>query len=727
MYYAGQFKFDVTPRYDYAEPLTTTSVPYFYYPWFVPGAETFSATLGADITTAPAAGTVQTISIPDAATAPVFVGLRIVADSEVMRVIDVDDNDPTLITVVRGSERTTPATHSAGPIAVRYRLPNTDPVQTTIAGFAPANLHFTTQHKLKPGIWMSTPLWDDMNPLARINVTLTADVTTTSQSTFNVSTPDWTYLASGLRIKFDSEVVRVTAANQGAGTITVARNVSGGAATHTSGTVGVGRSACYFCQSQDDPTKFAWQDQTGYTQNFQVTGPKSLYMAIQVPLANPVLYGTQPFDPTPHVVNGVDQSLGNGVSTPGAVYPIELTAAITKQSPGAYHWFNLPYCGTDDFAVAAARTLRDSLPAGKHKVVVELANETWNFTFPFVNANIKASQMQGLTGNTTTDSWILRSKAVFDIVKSVFDEIGRGSEVLLAMPWQLGNIDTILTRCRALGVDIDVCSSAPYFRPAASTAMTTAFNSYDTGQLGDLILFDMLRNTTGTSAAIRNDGAAWAKHKLLTGKDVELIHYEGGLDSMIPQPWDPITNGAARNADIMYDPNTYNVCYDLIYAYYLMAGGTGKHGFINFNSCQAPDGPLNIAGGTYWAIWGDTEWDGQPAGYGDGRNGSVDNRLFLAVQGQAGSKHPTVSQALNCVSVRRQADIDYNLAYTNYNTPPTNVDVPHRITLAGRPKRRRGSGFVNLSVRVTSETPPPPTPPELPKVGRRALPIRRVL
>ena len=102
-------------------PLDPLATPYLYSPWFgKPNCkgETFTATLGADITTAPAAGTHETITVNDAVSAPVFAGLELAIDSEVMRVWQVNG---TAVNVYRGSNGTTPATHTAGPLTVNGR------------------------------------------------------------------------------------------------------------------------------------------------------------------------------------------------------------------------------------------------------------------------------------------------------------------------------------------------------------------------------------------------------------------------------------------------------------------------------------------------------------------------------------------------------------------------------------------------------------------------------
>lgn len=101
---------DISPNWTTARPWNPAVTPYFYSTLF---GDPFPATLGAPID---AAATV--LNIPDAATAPVIVGLRLKAGDELMRVMSVVD---TSVTVERGSCATTAVPHDAGPIMVQNR------------------------------------------------------------------------------------------------------------------------------------------------------------------------------------------------------------------------------------------------------------------------------------------------------------------------------------------------------------------------------------------------------------------------------------------------------------------------------------------------------------------------------------------------------------------------------------------------------------------------------
>src|SRR6185312_15457425 len=130
------------------------TAPYFYYPYPVQGGQTFAATLGAPITTAPAAETVETITITDAATASVFYGLRLMLPSgEVLRVLDVNGDQ---VTVVRGASLaaggpSTPAPQAAGPILVGWRVPHTSTTQYDSIGRSAVEIIMDSPHKVLAG------------------------------------------------------------------------------------------------------------------------------------------------------------------------------------------------------------------------------------------------------------------------------------------------------------------------------------------------------------------------------------------------------------------------------------------------------------------------------------------------------------------------------------------------------------------------------------------------
>jgi hypothetical protein len=116
-------------RYGYTAvgPVDTSATPWIYSPFFRQSGQTFAATLTQPITTTPAVGTNEVYTFSDAATAPLMAGLEIQIDSEIMRIIAVSG---TSVTVCRGSNGTTPATHAAGTVTVFGRKPITSVVNS---------------------------------------------------------------------------------------------------------------------------------------------------------------------------------------------------------------------------------------------------------------------------------------------------------------------------------------------------------------------------------------------------------------------------------------------------------------------------------------------------------------------------------------------------------------------------------------------------------------------
>jgi hypothetical protein len=109
----GNYTYYKTLGFDQASPYSTATYPYFY--WHS-GGQKYNCNLTNNINAS------QTdIDISDAATAPVFANLRLFADSEEMQVVGVSG---TTVTVKRGANGTTAATHSAGTIQCGYRVPS---------------------------------------------------------------------------------------------------------------------------------------------------------------------------------------------------------------------------------------------------------------------------------------------------------------------------------------------------------------------------------------------------------------------------------------------------------------------------------------------------------------------------------------------------------------------------------------------------------------------------
>jgi hypothetical protein len=122
-----------------ALPFVLANNPY-YYTHIV--GETYSATLntGVDSVT-------TTLNVTHTVGDPVIIGLRLLVGSEKMRVTDVSGST---ITVIRGVDGTTAASHLAGTIQVGYRLPLT--ACPWIFSNGSVQIYRTsTQHKLRTG------------------------------------------------------------------------------------------------------------------------------------------------------------------------------------------------------------------------------------------------------------------------------------------------------------------------------------------------------------------------------------------------------------------------------------------------------------------------------------------------------------------------------------------------------------------------------------------------
>ncbi len=659
------------------EPMDPATTPYVYaHTDEGPPAETYSATLGADIVTAPERGTVEYITISDADTAPVLAGSRVKIDDEWLYVRDVSG---TTCEVLRGARNTTPATHAAGPITVGWRIPITDVAQYRDNAHVAVVATTDGPHKLRTGIPQSGPKSNNMNPLARSTVTLLQDFNAGGK-TFKISADPsfWPYIVTDLVITFEpgtlnSESVSVISGDPATGIVTCRYGTS---KTHLAGTTAATSSNGVYCLTAGG--KYGWTLGTASAVVF-VTGPNKYMVACEIWVGdntNPTMVGsTQPWDESPQVVNGLDTSQVV-VQYPAAVCSWEYSARATALCPGADHWLNINLTASDDLVDHVARKIRDGLPAGKHRVIVELGNEVWNALIPFYTPTMRYSKMLGLyngTGMSWIDRWVLRTGAVAARVRAIFAEQGRGGEVLTALPWQTAGIGDALARARALGVDVDVCSAAYYISPGNTQAHIDAFNLSNAGQCADAWIFDLeFRRSGGSGAKMRGDKASLALHRSLTGnRPIEFICYEGGVQSSIPVPPNGINDvtkypyGLQKQLDVLYDPNWYNADRDL---YRVMKKIGDADGVALFTHCQFP-AYINVGSGVEAHMWGLTAYHGQPAGRGDGSDGKADNRLCIAEPGHAHSKSPFVSLEESNVSVRLQSVIDHNIAFYASATP----------------------------------------------------------
>ncbi|APW59223.1 hypothetical protein [Paludisphaera borealis] len=670
---------------DYATtPWTYTHVP--------TGAQTYSVALAADITTAPAAGTTETIQITPDTNNPVMAGTRLLAGSEWMRVTAVSGSN---VTVVRGAKDTTPATHAAGTITAGWRIPITSTAQYRYTSGVAVVATTDRPHNMRSGAWTVAPTSTDLNPMARFPVTLTAPVVAGSQSiTISADPASWTYIVRDLRLTFDGEVMLVVTADKTTGIVTTKSPI---AANHANGTVGAASSMGVYCISEDG-LSYAWS--LGWGGPCHVVGPNKLLIWLYAYTdagKTPLMVGpSQTWDTTTLLDGAGNDTRASLTHIPYSVNSMEYSARVTALAPGAYHWLNINITASDDLVDAYARKIRDGLPAGQHKVVVELANEVWNYYFPFTSSIQGASRLLGYAN--WLDWWVLRSKAVTDRVRAIFDDQGRGGEVLHCIAYQASNLGDALARCRALGVDVDVASTACYVDPGQTQAHIDAFNLSDNEQCGDAWIFDLEFYRGGAGGRLRADAAALATHRSLTGnRPIELICYEGGLTTVMPGTANGITDpavyyyGREKQRDVAYNPNWWNVDQDF---YPVMKKIGDVDGAALFNHCQIPY-PANVGTGGTEALWGVTTWHGQPAGRGDGSDGKADNRLCLAQPGNTYSKGPLVNQDETNVSVRLQSVIDQNIGFyaqlngSNPGTGPgTGTGNPSNPTTTQQPARK---------------------------------------
>lgn len=745
MYWGQDAKFIRDFRITDLKPFDPSVTPYVYWHYSgVPGAETYSATLASAIDASQ-----TTITISDAATAPVLIGSRLFIGSEQLRVTAVSG---TSVSVVRGCMGTTAASHSSGSITVGWRVPITSTDQYERINSVAVDLTTDQAHGLFSGMWANDPDKLDMNPLARGTVTLAANASAGSKS-MTLSASDWTYIKTGMYIKFGSESVRLATVNSGTGAVTLDYELK---SSHTSGETGTTMACGVWVKSTDGAVQ-AWSPNQAVFIPFFVTGANRLFARLYVNLGGAVglVDGDQTWDQTPSVVGGTDQSQLHW-KLPISIYPMEYMAGVSALAPGCYHWLNIPMLASDDMVREMAIRTRDNLPSGVgHKIIVELANEVWNDAFPFVNYLQATGALWGSATNYI-DAWVLRTKAVTDIVKAVFAATSHDAQVLLSLPNQTGSIDRGLIRARALGIDVDVCGTAPYFRPATTATSMALFNTIDDEQGVDMWLFDFECNlTAGSGATVRADAKKLIEHRAATSYPIQWINYEGGLSSVIAVPpngtndTSVYANGYARNLDMSYNPAMYCAHTDML----SICQSLGVQGYCFFNHCQMPSG-VNAGTGSYQEMWGLTSYHGQPAGRGDGSDGKADNRLCLATPGKPNTKGPLQNLAGTNVAVRLQSVLDWNEARTNpvveSDPLPRRIPIPflrrrkarpaslYRIPMehaveppavVTRPRRlptpvyfrKRGMAPSLARVPVEHVPPGPPTPDPVPVIGRRVV------
>lgn len=640
-------------------PYTIGTSPYVYCPYM---GTAYSATLGANITTTPAALTQEVITVTDAATAPVFAGQVLAIDSEKMRVLSVSG---TSVTVERGSQGTTPATHTAGAISVQYRID-----KGSVSWLSGSTNHpywevvTSTPHGIRTGIGPQATVsgtyanltLNDTTSFSLASAIGTSDTVLTLNTT--VAAGGWS-LPVGIFIKFDSEDMKVTAVNAGANQITVARaQNSTTAASHAQGAVGTTHTSSVLLGN-------GTLAGLGMITPYWVTSPTSFVVQTFVNgSGSQTAAFAQDFDPASYYLTW---------TTPDeAGIPYGAAAKITAQFPGCDFYANVPPGATNDFVWAMAREIRDNFPAGR-KVWVEWSNETWNTMYSSNIWTIGNSQLLFNSGQPYKYT-ARRHTECHDIFVAAFNEGGRnrGGEIKRVMASQYfgtGVTNGVLGQALSDGKTIDALAISPYF--TTDNTATAQFDACDNEQAIDYHVFNIWynqnpgnQNTQGFNAQATAQQTAIANHISGGGNPaIELVTYEGGYQAPLPAS---CANYIARSRDIAYNPNWYIAEQDL-YAWMQLKG------FTHF-CLYAYSMNYNTSGRSPWGLFhGDQDY-----GRGDGSDGKLNNLLCLATPNLPTSKAATTSLEVNTVSVRDQAYRDWN-ATTNPQSGPASDPMTYNF------------------------------------------------
>lgn len=619
----------------------------------MPGFETYSATL-AEPLAAVATGTKETINVAGTVNDPVMIGSRLLNGGEEVRVISGVDG---AWLVERGSAGTTPEARAAGPITVGWRV-----AYTTPATFWTDRITVEFETAAPHGMATFAPygpqrtIQENINVTARRNLTLTAPVGA-ADVVLPVATAapdDWDWLAAELVVKMATETLTIASVDRTAGTITV-KGRAGGAA-RASGTALTTQSGGVLCETAGGANRFYHAVFTsGY--ELRVTGPRTFRVDIAqrggFPGATVNVVGEQTID-------NVDVTC----DLTGSAFPMEVLGAASTHA-NAWCWLNVPGYATEAYAYEQGKRLRETAAVGS-TVMVELGNEVWNYiSFTFWNSFYDISRFAA-AGQSVHKYHVIRSYAVFQAVKRAFAEVGRGDEVLHALMWQPGMAGHIMSAARDMGIPFDIVGTAPYLYPLHDDEVCAFINAADDdAAVCDLWTYKMAHDVRGGTlrAWFGADRAAWDQHVALTGQSPLRISYEGGLQDAIPrhptttEHNDAIPNSIARNRDVRYHPNWRFAELD---SYSLMADIGGYDGIALFNCAQAPQrGDINLGAE---ALWGMNTWWGQRPGFGDGRDGGIDNRLNIFRPGTPNSKTEVDCGDMK-ESVRWQALIDYNKVF----------------------------------------------------------------
>jgi hypothetical protein len=444
----------------------------------------------------------------------------------------------------------------------------------------------------------------------------------------------------------------------GSGQYPININATGGTALHDLANAG---TAGFISVYPTGPNSFAFAHY--YGQNINGTGLPGNFC--NVVGSNPVNYTFMGFGIQPSTM------------------PYEVSAAITNSFPGTNHWVNLPITGTDACYATIAQRIRDNLSPGR-KVYVEMSNESWNFTFPS-GTQCGAAGMLKLWDPGFQDyhgALAARTSQAHDIFVSVFNQTGRGGEIVRLFAGQFGapegGLIEAIAYCAARGKQMDAFTFA-YYRDAFYEGATIKFAAAMASQVPQSIAyldpypatraqyFDYYRHMTKYISNVNAPGGYFSttldalKTYVPTaaqpaGYVPYLVGYEGGLSSLVDNQVSTgpdaqgFNLGAQLTHDLLFDPNIY----DAEITHYQSAEDNGMIELALFH----------LAGPTYSGldIWSSITWAGQGIGRG------LSNTFWIDT-GRA--------QWLKNASVRMQAFRDQIDGTSPTPTPtPTPTPIP---------------------------------------------------
>lgn len=625
----GQVKTQRTIGYVQARPLDPAVSPYIYSAQV---GSKFAATLGSPINTTPPAGTIETITVSDAATAPVFAGLRLFIDGEILRVMDVSG---TTVTVERGSESSTVAAHPAGPIQVGYRIPtpafsvlcNGNGHVTELVSSAPHYLRSGTTMNFA-GSWPTFSYTDGktdvMTNLAGVGWVTgpnsfcmgtyagNSTAATLSQSyTLNpaTNTTSWT-APGGPQLPVEYAAI-ATAQVPGADLhVNISHNATDALvddwARRIRDNFPSGRTV--WVELSNEPWNTGFAQWRYYGPLTSMLYPGQHYYASLVQRSKQVWQRFRDrFDENGAGRAGDIKAVLNFISTGNADCTAALNYAAAQTPPLRVDAAAIaPYIDTtNEYQMVAALKRADTQQALDlyiHWLYHDTASGGYPFRYQAFGSSLAA--YNAATGYAC-------------------QLIGYEGGLELPVPQRATGPGTVAVVNGATTVAGTGTKFTAHYRPGDQ--FTVVYSDH---------------STTVTLATVDSDtqltlSAAYADVSS-TGRAYQLV----------------MDNPRERARDFQYDPNNYVVETD----FYALAQANGFQRFNTF--CYA----YTYYQGQY--LWGLYHGAFQEHGLGDGTDGKLNNRLCLAVPGQPNTKSATTNQELNTVSVRGQAWLDWNAAVT---------------------------------------------------------------